>query len=78
MSINSVSQEADAKLSSDLDARSSNKDFFLGSGREDNREIEYLFSDPVMFSPSGFVKRNKPPTFVSERAKLKMDIVQPG
>ena len=75
----SNSQDADAKLSDEYEqALSSQKDFFLGSGREYNREIEYLFSDPILFSPSGIEKRNKPPKFVTSRQELKFEVIQPA
>mmetsp|Transcript_27327 Transcript_27327/g.33985 ORF Transcript_27327/g.33985 Transcript_27327/m.33985 type:complete len:89 (-) Transcript_27327:310-576(-) len=52
-------------------------DFFLGSGRQHNPEIEYLFSQPDHFSPSGVEKRNAAPKFVRERQELDLAVVQP-
>ena len=59
-------------------ALSESSEFFLGSGREHNSRIGYLFSEPDVYSPSGVKKRNAPPKFVQERRSLNLDVEKPA
>ena len=59
-------------------ALSEYSEFFLGSGREHNSRIGYLFSEPDVNSPSGVQKRNAPPKFIQERKLLNLDVEKPA
>ena len=62
------SKKSDTSSSLKADAAlSESSEFFLGSGRERNSRIGYLFSEPDVYSPSGVKKRNAPPKLVTER-----------
>ena len=59
-------------------ALSESGEFFLGSGRERNSRISYLFSEPDVYSPSGVKKRNAPPKLVTERKLQNLDVEKPA